>query len=285
MTTESRTQFNKRRTEKNKLKRKLKHAFVQKQAQDVSTKFKEGEPKKLAWNAIKNLHGLLTGKSGKQTNHTPAVVLQGETTNDPQAACTVFAAHYETLGNEQPSDNFCAETTDTVTSALKSWREGAPQVIESMDSAFTIEELTFALKSMPMWKAGDHDNLICELLRKGGAALHSVILKFINRCWENEVIPETWRCGTIISLYKAGAPEEPGNYRGITLLSVFRKLFGTLLKLRLQNNVNLHESQAAFRNGRGCIDHIYTFARLLPHFPRGRARGPTVDVPVRCLHR
>ena len=73
----------------------------------------------------------------------------------------------------------------------------------------------------------------------------------------------TWRCGTIISLYKAGAPEEPGNYRGITLLSVFRKLFGTLLKLRLQNNVNLYESQAVFRNGRGCIDHIYTFARIV----------------------
>ena len=36
MTPGSRAQFNKRRTEKNKLKRKLKHAFVQKQAQDVS---------------------------------------------------------------------------------------------------------------------------------------------------------------------------------------------------------------------------------------------------------
>ena len=83
MTPESRTQFNKRRTAKNKLKKKLKHEFVQKQAQDVSTKFKEGEPKKLAWNAIKNLHGLLTGTSAKQTNQTPTVVLQGETTNNP----------------------------------------------------------------------------------------------------------------------------------------------------------------------------------------------------------
>ena len=138
---------------------------------------KQGEPKKLAWNAVKNLHGLLTSKTAKQTNHTPTVVLQGETTNDPQAACTMFAAHYETLGKEQPSENFCAETINTVTSALKSWREGAPQVIESMDSAFTIEELTFALKSMhmPMWKAGDHGNLTCELLRKGGPATHSVI--------------------------------------------------------------------------------------------------------------
>ena len=112
----------------------------------------------------------------------------------------------------------------------------------------------------------------CELLRKGGPALHSVILKFINRCWENEVIPETWRCRTIISLYKAGTPEEPGNYRGITVLSVFRKLFGTLLTLRLQNNVNLHESQAAFRNGRGCIGHIYTFARIVR--AAARKHGP-----------
>ena len=132
-----------------------------------------------------------------------------------------------------------------------------------MDSAFTIEEFTFALESMQMWTAGDLDNLICELLRKGGPALHSVILKFINRCWENELIPETWWCGTIISLCKAGAPEEPGNYWGITLLFVFRKLSITLLKLQLQNNVNLHESQAAFRNGRSCIDQIYTFARIV----------------------
>ena len=139
-----------------------------------------------------------------------------------------------------------------------------------MDSAFTIEELKFALKSMTMWKAGDHDNLICELLRKGGPALHSIILKFINRCWENEVIPETWRCGTIISLYKAAAPEEPGNCRGTTLVSVFRKLLGTLLKLRLRNDANLHKSQAAFRSGRGCIDHIYTLT--FAHIVRAAAR-------------
>ena len=73
MTSESRTQFNKRRTEKNKLKRQLKHAFVQKQAQDVSTTFKEGESKKLAWNAIKNLHGLLAGKQAKQTSN-PVII-------------------------------------------------------------------------------------------------------------------------------------------------------------------------------------------------------------------
>ena len=190
--------------------------------------------------------------------------MQGDPTgtNDPQAVCTVFAArtarvHYQTLGHERPGERFSDEATDTVISTLNSWREGALRVIQSVDSAFTIEELTFALKSMPMWNAGDHYNLICELLRKGGPALHGVILKFINRCWENEVIPETWRCGTIISPYKAGAPEDPGNYRGFTLLSVLRTLIGTLLKLRLQNDVNLHESQAAFRNGRGCGDHMY----------------------------
>ena len=55
-------------------------------------------------------------------------------------------------------------------------------------------------------------------------------------------------------------------------MSVFRKLFGTLLTLRLQNNVNLHESQAAFRNGRGCIGHIYTFARIVR--AAARKHGP-----------
>ena len=75
--------------------------------------------------------------------------------------------HYETLGNKQPSENACAKTTNAVTSALKSWREGAPHVIEPMDSAFTIEEFTFALKSMPVWKAGDHDHLLSFTMLSG----------------------------------------------------------------------------------------------------------------------
>ena len=43
--------------------------------------------------------------------------------------------------------------------------------------------------------------------------------------WTEEGIPKQWRQGLIVSLYKKGDVEDPGNYRGITLLNVVGKLF------------------------------------------------------------
>ena len=42
--------------------------------------------------------------------------------------------------------------------------------------------------------------------------------------WKEECVPMKWR-GLIVSLFKKGDNEDPGNYRGITLLSVVGKVF------------------------------------------------------------
>ena len=42
-----------------------------------------------------------------------------------------------------------------------------------------------------------------------------------------------WREGLIVSLFKKGDKEDPGNYRGITLLSVVGKVFCKILNDRL----------------------------------------------------
>ena len=38
--------------------------------------------------------------------------------------------------------------------------------------------------------------------------------------WKEECVPMKWREGLIVSLFKKGDKEDPGNYRGITFLSV-----------------------------------------------------------------
>ena len=48
-----------------------------------------------------------------------------------------------------------------------------------------------------------------------------------------------------MSLHKQGKAD-PNNYRGITLISIFRKAYSTILCNRLAKAVPLHESQAAF---------------------------------------
>ena len=43
--------------------------------------------------------------------------------------------------------------------------------------------------------------------------------------WHEELVPRQWREGLIVNLFKEGDKEDPGIYRGITLLSVVGKVF------------------------------------------------------------
>ena len=48
--------------------------------------------------------------------------------------------------------------------------------------------------------------------------------------------PDEWAIGEIIPLYKnKGKDDDPNNYRGITLLSCYGKLFTSLLNNRLNS--------------------------------------------------
>lgn len=62
-------------------------------------------------------------------------------------------------------------------------------------------------------------------------------------------------------IYRKGNPEEPMNYRGISLINTITNIFRSILEKRLshwaeQSNF-LDEGQAGFRAKRGCEDNIF----------------------------
>ena len=75
--------------------------------------------------------------------------------------------------------------------------------------------------------------------------------------WREEYVPPQWKEGLIVNLFKKGDKEDPGNYRGITLLSVVGKVFCKVLNNRLVQHFDkggvLHEGQAGFRLKRRSI--------------------------------
>ena len=66
------------------------------------------------------------------------------------------------------------------------------------------------------------------------------------------------REGLIFSLFKKDNREDPGKYRGKTLLSVIGKLYtrviNNYLVKYLELNNKLNEGQGCFRIGRSCIN-------------------------------
>ena len=69
-----------------------------------------------------------------------------------------------------------------------------------------------------------------------------------------------------------GDREDPGNYRGITLLSVVGKVFDKVLNNRLVQCLDkggiLHEGQAGVRVNSICMDNVYSTSEIV----QGRLR-------------
>ena len=77
--------------------------------------------------------------------------------------------------------------------------------------------------------------------------------------------------GLIKPIFKnKGNDNDPCNYRGISPLSCFQKVFASLLNNRLSNFLStlnlLGEEQAGFRSKYGVNDHIFTLHSLIDFF-------------------
>lgn len=57
-------------------------------------------------------------------------------------------------------------------------------------------------------------------------------------------MPRDWNTLDIISLYKKGPRTDPNNYRGLSIMHVFAKLFATCLNAKLTDSVNEHDLHA-----------------------------------------
>jgi hypothetical protein len=64
-------------------------------------------------------------------------------------------------------------------------------------------------------------------------------------------IPTYWKIGHIAIIYKKGKKDEYENYRGITVLNIFIRLYGKILKhISEQDFFQIEtEEQAGFRAG------------------------------------
>ena len=59
------------------------------------------------------------------------------------------------------------------------------------------------------------------------------IYHLINRSFELGVFPQRLKLARVIALFKGGDGKDPGNYRPISLLSVFSKIFERAMLKRL----------------------------------------------------
>ena len=84
-------------------------------------------------------------------------------------------------------------------------------------------------------------------------------------CLRKRNIPQAWNNAVIILLRKKGDIKDINNYRPISLLSHISKLFGKVIKNRLDKQLDSNQSreQAGFRSGFSTTDHLQVITQLV----------------------
>ena len=95
-----------------------------------------------------------------------------------------------------------------------------------------------------------------------------VFVRIFNIVFHSGIVPDNWSEGYICPIYKnKGNPNDVDNYRGITILSCYGKLFTCILNNRLhtylENSGLMCEEQAGFRKGYSTTDHIFILKCLI----------------------
>ena len=139
---------------------------------------------------------------------------------------------------------------------------------DSLDQPFTEAEISSAVKGLKNSKSQGIDNILNEHIKSTIHVMSPIYVKLFNLIFENGIVPENWTIGNILPIYKnKGDSNAPENYRPITLLSCFGKLFTSILNNRInqyfEENDAINSCQAGFRKGFSTTDNLYIIQSLI----------------------
>ena len=116
---------------------------------------------------------------------------------------------------------------------------------------FTEGEMRKSTQTLNTKKSPDEFGLVSQHLKHDLPVIVPHLLTFYNTIIRTGEIPKTFKSGILHPIHKKGKdPKSMDNYRGITVTSVFGKLFETLLLLRMTElNHDQSDMQVGFTQG------------------------------------
>lgn len=140
-------------------------------------------------------------------------------------------------------------------------------IFEELHCVISENEIINAIKRLKREKSHGIDLLMNEYFIEYKDFLVPVILKLLYRILSSGYFPNRWAKSIIIPALKKGDASDPNNYREISLVSCFCKLFTSILNQRLitwsDNNNVITDAQFGFQPQRGTAEAIFSLSTII----------------------
>lgn len=114
----------------------------------------------------------------------------------------------------------------------------------------TQEEVIDILYNIPTGKTPGFDDLNDIVIKHARHGLAKPLVHIFNRSLSSGIFPDGLETGKITPIHKGGYKHNIGNYRPISILTTFSKVFEKLVQTRMMNFIDKHlisDSQFGFR--------------------------------------
>ena len=180
----------------------------------------------------------------------------------------VWATHFAKLGTPKESDSYDRQHFIQVSDFVKNY-DTLDDHDEFLNLPFTYEEIHVAIKALHPGKSPGFDGIATEHITNAGPSIIYILCDLFNAIREREYIPKCLRRGVQIPLYKGKDTciLDPNNYRGITLLPTFHKMFEILVWKRVKgwwhDQKVISELQGACRGGFSCVHTAFMLSETV----------------------
>ena len=180
----------------------------------------------------------------------------------------VWASHFLNIGTPKCDSKYDDVHFRSVTNFVDEYNRGH-EGDRFTEVPFSNDEVLKAINTLHFGKAPGYDGVMSEHLSYAGPMLVHVLRNLYNAICSTEYIPLCFKLGVQVPLYKGKdtCVLDPNNYRGITLLSSFNKLFEILLWHRMKSWWHdegiLSELQGACREGASCIHTAFNLRETI----------------------
>ena len=169
-----------------------------------------------------------------------------------------IAEHFENIHLE---DQLQKNGIDLESISKQKIRNAPPE--DSIRGQFDVEELNIIPKKMKNGKGPGPDGIRMELVKWLDQENRIALMELFNKWWKDKRAPPEIYHARVATIYEQGNTDEAGNYRPISLLSSFYKIYMMFLRERTQPITEPYVSvtQYGFRLCKSTAHAIYIIRR------------------------
>lgn len=139
------------------------------------------------------------------------------------------------------------------------------------------KEILIKLQGLDVSKGAGADDIPPIFILSCASRLCKPLYFIYNKSLQSGIFPEKWKIAKVVPVYKSGISEEVQNYRPISILSTFSKIFESLVSPHIQNYFRpfLSKHQHGFIKARSTTTNLVTYYEMLIEGMEGQGQ---VDV-------